>query len=185
VILLKKGQSKNGERPGPGFKSRTGHSFSQRFLNAVLFLSFKMEPGDGYKVGEFMSMDVVKVSPESSVFDCANVMASKHVSSIVVLEGTALKGIVTEKDLARKIVAKGLDAKQTLVKDIMTTEVLTVEPDTSLYDAMVLLNKKKIKHLPVIKGNVVAGIITAMDILRVQPSYMEVLSAKAETESSQ
>ncbi|MCH7928064.1 MAG: CBS domain-containing protein, partial [Candidatus Dadabacteria bacterium] len=74
--------------------------------------------------------------------------------------------------MARKVVAKGLDAGEITVKDIMTTELVIIEPEKSLYDAMILLNKKKIKHLPVIKNNVVVGIITSMDILRVQPSYM-------------
>jgi len=86
-------------------------------------------------------------------------------------------GIVTEKDLARKIVAKGLDANVVLVKDIMTKDVITVDPTDSLYDTMLLLNSKKIKHLPVVDNNIVLGVITAMDILRVQPSLMEIMAS--------
>jgi len=135
-----------------------------------------MKPETDYKVEEFMNKDVVQVTPETNVKRCAEVMAAEHVDSALVTEDKRIAGIVTEKDLARKVVAKGLDAGELTVKDIMTTELVIIEPEKSLYDAMILLNKKKIKHLPVIKDNVIVGIITAMDILRVQPSYMEILA---------
>ena len=135
-----------------------------------------MKPETEYKVGEFMNRDLVQVTPETPVKRCAEVMAAERVSSALVTEKKRVLGIVTEKDLARKIVAKGLNAEEILAKDIMTTNVVTITPDTSLYDAMVLIDKKKIKHLPVVDKNAVVGIITAMEILRIQPSYMEILA---------
>ena len=135
-----------------------------------------MKPETDYKVEEFMNKDIVQVTPETNVKRCAEVMAAEHVDSALVTEDKRIAGIVTEKDLARKVVAKGLDVGEITVKDIMTTELVIIEPEKSLYDAMILLNKKKIKHLPVIKDNVIVGIITSMDILRVQPSYMEILA---------
>jgi len=141
-----------------------------------------MKPESDYKVGEFMNRDLVQVTPETPVKRCAEVMAAERVSSALITEKKRVLGIVTEKDLARKIVAKGLDAEEILAKDIMTTNVVTVSPDTSLYDAMVLIDKKKVKHLPVVDKNVVVGIITAMEILRIQPSYMEILANPIEKE---
>ena len=135
-----------------------------------------MKPETEYKVGEFMKKDLVRVTPETSVRKVAEVMAKKHVSSAVVCENKKLLGIITEKDLARKIVAKGLDGEEALAREIMTTDLLIIEPEESLYDAMIRLNKKKVTHLPVIKDNEIVGIITSMDILRVQPSYMEILA---------
>ena len=135
-----------------------------------------MKPEQDYKVSEFMTKDVVKVTTETSVRKCAEVMAAEHVSSTTVTEDEAIVGIITEKDLARKIVAKGVDADKVMAKDIMTTDLVTVEPEASLYDAMLKLNKKKITHLPVVRNNVIIGIITSMDILKVQPSYMEILA---------
>jgi CBS domain-containing protein len=143
-----------------------------------------MKPEQDYTVSEFMVKDVVKVSPETVVKNCAEVMAAEHVSSALVTENNALLGIVTEKDLARKIVAKGLDPNKIMVKDIMAADVITIGPETSLYDAMLTINKKKIKHLPVVKDNVVVGIITAMEILRIQPAYMELLASPTNTGSS-
>lgn len=142
-----------------------------------------MKPEQDYTVAEFMNKDLVEVTPNITAKDCAGVMAAEHVSSAVVIENNAIQGIVTEKDLARKIVAKGLNPSDILVKDIMTRDVITIDPTTSLYDAMVKLNSKKIKHLPVVSENVVTGMITAMDILRVQPSLMEIMVARAEESS--
>tara|TARA_Y100000031_G_scaffold111053_1_gene122419 strand:+ start:232 stop:651 length:420 start_codon:yes stop_codon:yes gene_type:complete len=135
-----------------------------------------MKPEQDYKVKEFMKKDVVRVTPETSVRKAAEVMAAEHVSSAVVCENKKLLGIITEKDLARKIVAKGVDADKALAKDIMTTDLTTIEPEKNLYDAMLKLNKKKVTHLPVVKDNEIVGIISSMDILKVQPSYMEILA---------
>ncbi len=140
-----------------------------------------MKPEQDYTVGEFMTKDVVEATPGTTAKQCAEVMAAEKVSSALVTENNALVGIVTEKDLARKVVAKGLDANKILVKDIMATGLVTVEPETALYDAMLIINKKKIKHLPVVKDNVVMGIITAMEILKIQPAYMELLASQNES----
>ena len=141
-----------------------------------------MKPESDYKVAEFMNRDLVQVTLDTNVRRCAEVMAAEKVSSALVTDKKKVLGIVTEKDLARKIVAKGLNADKIMAKDIMTTDVVTVSSNTSLYDAMVLLNKRKIKHLPVVDNNSVVGIITAMEILRIQPSYMEILANPTEKE---
>ena len=141
-----------------------------------------MKPETDYKVAEFMNKDLVQVTPDTSVKRCAEVMAAEKVSSALVTEKKKILGIVTEKDLARKIVAKGLNADKVLAKDIMTTDLVTVSPNTSLYDAMLLIEKRKIKHLPVVDHGSVVGIITAMEILRIQPSYMEILANPIEKE---
>ena len=136
-----------------------------------------MKPEEKYLVSEFMNKDVVAVGPTTTAKACAEVMAAERVSSAILTENSSIVGIITEKDLARKIVAKGLDANTALVKDIMTSNVVTIESTTSLYDAMVTFSSKKIKHLPVVDGNIVVGVITAMDILRVQPSFMELMAS--------
>lgn len=135
-----------------------------------------MKPEIDYNVEEFMKKDIVQVTPETSVEKTAEVMAAEHVDSAVVADDKKIIGIVTEKDLARKVVAKGVNTQKITARDIMTIELVTIEPQKSLYEAMILLNKKKIKHLPVVKDNNIIGIITAMDILRIQPSYMEILA---------
>ena len=146
------------------------------FYIPLSFILIDMKPESDYKVKDFMNEDVVAVTPETSARKCAEIMAAERVSSALVIKDRKIVGIVTEKDLARKIVAKGLDADKVLASDIMATNLVTVSPQTSLYDAMVLIDEKKIKHLPVVKKGNVVGIITAMEILRIQPSYMEILA---------
>ena len=141
-----------------------------------------MNPEDRYTVGDFMTRDLVEVTPGTTAINCAQVMQAERVSSAVVIEGGRLAGIITEKDLARKIVAKGLDRQKVMVREIMTAAPFTVDPETTLYDAMLNLSKRKIKHLPVVRGNVPLGIITAMDILKVQPALMEILGKPREPE---
>jgi signal-transduction protein with cAMP-binding, CBS, and nucleotidyltransferase domain len=135
-----------------------------------------MEPEKEYKVRDFMTKEVLQVAPSETVRKVAELMAKDHISSALVCENKKLLGIITEKDLARKIVAKGLDPEKVPAKDIMAVGLLTIEPEKSLYDAMLELNKKKITHLPVVSKGIVVGIITSMDILRVQPSYIDILS---------
>ena len=135
-----------------------------------------MKPEQDYKVKEFMKENIVQVTPKTIVRKVAEVMAAEHVSSVIVCVNKKLLGIITEKDLARKIVAKGVDAEKVTAKEIMTIDLVTIEPEKSLYDAMLKLNKKKVTHLPVVSNNEVVGILTSMDILRVQPSYMEILA---------
>src|SRR3989338_1306229 len=111
-----------------------------------------MKPEQEYKVKEFMKKDTVRVTPETSVKKAAEVMAAEHVSSALVCENKKLLGIITEKDLARKIVAKGLDAERMMAKDIMSIDMITIDPDKSLYDAMIKMKNKKVTHIPVVKG---------------------------------
>lgn len=139
-----------------------------------------MKPENDYTVAEFMTRDLVEVTPGTTAVKCAQVMQAEHVSSAVVLDShNRLVGIITEKDLARKVVAKGLDPNKVMVGEIMTGNPVSVEPETSLYDAMLLLNKRKIKHLPVVKANVPLGMITAMDVLKVQPALMDILASSS------
>lgn len=129
-----------------------------------------------YTVGDFMRMKVVTVASGITVSACAKAMAARKVSSAVVTEKGAIVGIVTENDIARRVVARDLDPKTSKVYLIMTKDVVTIAPETPIYDAMVRLGQGKIKHLPVVKGKKLVGIITAMDILRVQPAYIDILS---------
>lgn len=137
-------------------------------------IEVKMGKSD-YVVAEFMSRKVVTVPSSATIEECAKVMAGKKVSSAIVKEKEAIAGIVTENDIARRAVAMGLDTKTAAVRRIMTSNVVTIAPEASIYDAIVQLGQARIKHLPVVKKGKLVGIITAMDILRVQPAYIDIL----------
>lgn len=102
---------------------------------------------------------VISIEPESSVLDAIKLMAEKGIGSLVVMQDGALKGIVTERDYARKVIIKGRASESTPVSDIMTAKVMTTAPETTVDKCMALMTEKKCRHLPVVEeGNVVAMI---------------------------
>jgi signal-transduction protein with cAMP-binding, CBS, and nucleotidyltransferase domain len=108
---------------------------------------------------------VWSLNPQDSVFDALKRLADHNVGAMVVLDGTKLVGIFSERDYTRKIALAGRSSKDTLVKDIMTADVLTVAPKTMTNDCMVLMSQKKIRHLPVMDGGKVLGMISIRDIM--------------------
>ncbi len=108
---------------------------------------------------------VWSLNPQDSVFDALKRLADHNVGAMVVLDGTKLVGIFSERDYTRKIALAGRSSKDTPVKDIMTADVLTVAPKTMTNDCMVLMSQKKIRHLPVMDGGKVLGMISIRDIM--------------------
>ncbi len=108
---------------------------------------------------------VWSLHPQDSVFDALKRLADHNVGAMVVMDGTQLAGIFSERDYTRKIALAGRSSKDTPVKDIMTPDVLTVSPQTSTNDCMVLMSQKKIRHLPVVDGGKVLGMISIRDIM--------------------
>ena len=92
-------------------------------------------------------------------------MAQNDVGSVLVMDGTTLVGIFTERDYARNIVLKGRSSPQTLVRDIMLTQVACVEPDDTVEDCMALMTEKRVRHLPVLQDGAVVGIISIGDLV--------------------
>lgn len=85
---------------------------------------------------------------------------------MLVLEGDELTGIVSERDYARKVILKGRSSNKTPVKDIMTTEVVCTDPDHSVEDCMKLMTEKRIRHLPVLTGEKVDGVLSIGDLVK-------------------
>lgn len=133
----------------------------------------------GYKVHDVMSKEVVTSSYDSTISDVAKIMAQKRVGSVVVMQDERPVGIITEQDIARKIVAEGKDASSTKANKVMEKELIFTISSRDLYDAVVLMGKTEIKHLPVIDNGQLVGIITAKDIIRIKPYLIEMLSFKS------
>lgn len=109
---------------------------------------------------------VFSVSPQTSVYHALQIMMEKNISALLVMEEEKLNGIFTERDYARKLILKGKSSRDTLIADIMTTELLTVSPSDSIDHCMELMTEKKIRHLPVIEQNRVAGMISIGDVVK-------------------
>ena len=116
-------------------------------------------------VKDIMTKTVITVGVDCSVFEAAELMNSKEIGSLVIVQGEAPVGIITERDIVRRIVAKKLPY-ETKVSEIMTTQPVTVDPDMSLKDAARLMSTNKIRRLPVVKQNKLVGIVVASDFVR-------------------
>jgi len=110
--------------------------------------------------------DVWAIGPDASVFDAIETMADKEVGALVVTQADKLVGVVTERDYARKVVLQGRSSKDTKIRDIMTSRVAYARPDQSVEDCMAMMTDKRIRHLPVMDGEKLLGIISIGDLVK-------------------
>ena len=110
--------------------------------------------------------EVFAVAPEAPVVEAIRLMADKSVGALLVLRGDALSGIVSERDYARKVVLQGRSSADTPVSAIMTAQVLTVGPDTSVPACMRLVTDHRIRHLPVVEDGCVVGVVSIGDLVK-------------------
>jgi CBS domain-containing protein len=109
----------------------------------------------------------VHVIPSAStVFQAVQEMVSHNVGSLLVVDGQDIRGIVTERDYLRDIVLRGRTSRETTVAEIMTSEVVCVSPGDSIEACMVIMTEKRIRHLPVLDGGRLAGIISIGDVVK-------------------
>ena len=105
------------------------------------------------------------VRPDESVFSALELLARYEAGALMVMEGGRLVGVISERDYTRKIALQGRNSKETRVSDIMTRNVITVSPATRTRACMAMMSEKKIRHLPVVDGATVLGMISIRDIL--------------------
>jgi CBS domain-containing protein len=109
---------------------------------------------------------IISIAPDASVFDAIKIMADKAVGSLVVMENEELRGIVTERDYARKVIIKGRSSKSTHVSEIMSTGVITTSCDQTVSGCMEMMSEHRIRHLPVVEDNKVIGMISIRDLVQ-------------------
>jgi len=106
------------------------------------------------------------VSPDDTVFDALKLMADHDIGSVLVMDGDALVGILSERDYARKVILQGRASRSLSVSEIMTRNVMVVHPDESIDRCMVLMTQKHIRHLPVVEEDKVVGVISIGDVVK-------------------
>ncbi|WP_291404448.1 CBS domain-containing protein [Daejeonella sp.] len=109
---------------------------------------------------------IFSVSPETSVLDALQVMMDKNISALLVMDGTKLNGIFTERDYARKIILVGKSSKATKIKEVMSEKLVTIELGTSIDHCMQIMTERRIRHLPIIENGLVIGIISIGDLVK-------------------
>lgn len=110
--------------------------------------------------------DVVSIPRDGSVLDAIRMMAEEGIGALLVLDGTSLAGIVTERDYARKVILKGRSSENTPVGDIMTVNVVTATSDDSVQNCMGMMTEKRIRHLPVMDEGAINGMISIGDLVK-------------------
>lgn len=109
---------------------------------------------------------VYAVAPDAAVYDALQQMADKNVGALAVIRGDELVGIISERDYARKVVLKDRSSRETPVSEIMTPGVVTVGPDASVDDCMRLCTDNRLRHLPVLDGSSVVGMVSIGDLVK-------------------
>ncbi|MGI8955626.1 MAG: CBS domain-containing protein [Chthoniobacterales bacterium] len=115
------------------------------------------------------------VSPDATVYDAIALMAEKNVGALLVMENEKLVGIVSERDYSRKVMLRGKTSRNSIVREIMTTELTTAHPRETVEDCLRFMTEKRIRHLPVVADGSLRGVISIGDLVK------EVISAQSAT----
>lgn len=110
--------------------------------------------------------DIVTIDEGASVFDAIKLMADHGIGSLLVMRGQGLKGIVTERDYARKVILKGRASETTSVSEIMSVGLITATPEQTVNECMSLMTEKRIRHLPILAHDKVVGLISIGDLVQ-------------------
>jgi CBS domain-containing protein len=117
--------------------------------------------------------DVITVAPRETALRAAQLMNDRGIGGLVVIERDRPTGIFTERDILRRVVSPGRDPATTRVADVMTTPVIACAPDTSIDECAAMMTARRIRHLPVVDGDRLAGVVTIGDVLAFQVSEQQ------------
>jgi CBS domain-containing protein len=109
---------------------------------------------------------VYAIGPDAPVIEAIRLMAEKRIGALLVMEAGAMAGIVSERDYARKVVLQGRSSRETPVRDIMTADVVSVRLDDTAQRCMSLVTDRRIRHLPVLEGGHVVGVVSIGDLVK-------------------
>jgi len=118
------------------------------------------------KIHKLMVKDVITLQTDASAYDAVKLMNKNRIGCLVALDNSKIVGILTERDLLERVLEKCKNPKETRVSEIMTRQVIVGKPDMQLVEATRLMFENKVKKLPIVEGNRLAGLVTLTDIAR-------------------
>ena len=110
--------------------------------------------------------DVYSITSSAMIYEALEVMAEKKVGALLVIDKGKVVGIISERDYARKVVLAGKSSKETPVRDIMTSKLIVVPPDENVDTCMAIMTNKRIRHLPVMDGEQLMGLVSIGDVVK-------------------
>ncbi|AKS43413.1 CBS domain-containing protein [Wenzhouxiangella marina] len=124
--------------------------------------------------------DIWSVKPEDTVFDAIRMMALKGVGALVVLDGDALHGMVSERDYARKVILDGRSSRETRVREICSSPAVTISPKATADEGLALMTRKRFRHLPVVEKGELLGVVSIGDLVTAVIGDQQVLIEQLE-----
>jgi CBS domain-containing protein len=118
------------------------------------------------RILERKDSSVWSIAPEAMVYDAIKLMAQRNVGALLVLDNNRLIGIISERDYTRKVILQGKSSKETPVGEIMTKELVTAEPNGNIAECMRLMTERRVRHLPVLEGSKIVGVVSIGDLLK-------------------
>jgi CBS domain-containing protein len=126
-------------------------------------------------VSEVMSFPVITATKDMTVYEIANIMTENNIGAVVIVEGNEPIGIVTERDIVKRVVSKNLKPKDVLAEEVMSKKIITIPQNASITEAAKIMATHGVKRLPVVKDGELVGIVTQSDIVRVSPELLEIV----------
>ena len=133
----------------------------------------------GYSVGDCMTEDPLTTTPKTSIKNCAELMRKHKLGSIIIIEKEKPVGILTNQDIVFRVVSNGISLDNPVSK-YMSTSIVTITPDTDIFDAVEVMNKNMIRHVSVINKDKLVGYLTLKDVLKIEPALFDLYANKIE-----
>lgn len=125
--------------------------------------------------------EVISIPPHRPVFDALVILAEYEIGALVVLDGDKLVGVFSERDYAREVILQGKSSKTTHISEVMTANVITAKPSDTAEQAMSVMTEKRIRHLPVLEGGKVIGVLSIGDLVKETIEYQQRLIKQLES----
>lgn len=132
---------------------------------------------------EVMTEGVIAIDKSKSVVEASRLLRDENIRGLVVVDSEDAVGVVVCRDIVYDVVSKGMDPEETTVEDIMSTDLIVAEENEYLDDVAMAMSKNDVSRIPIVRGDMLVGIVTQSDILRAWPGFAEIMSEEVEMEA--
>jgi len=156
---------------------------SDKIKESIHFMTLKKEGAMTKSIRDVLKnkgASVISISADETVYKALEVMAKENVGALLVINGENLVGILSERDYARKVILEGRSSLKTSVEKIMTDKILYITPDKSVEEGLALMSEKRCRHLPVLEGDKLIGVVSIGDLVKANVAEKEFMISQLE-----